>query len=421
MGRLPLPTCLRPYTRPVGFGFFIVLGVIGAVVGFAVMRIQRTRQLTAWQQAADELGIAVEQGPWWRAPQLTGSVSGLTTVVDIVSESSGNNNTTYTRYRVLYPSLGLGLRLARESGFTKVVRFFGAQDHTVGDEAFDQAFEVKGSDPAALAAYLTPGRRESLMRLQAAYPGSVITDDHIQYRKVGTELDAGTIISVVRRLVGAAATLTNTRIAEQLDGPLRRRLDGELTASVDHPAVVHPHPDDIDRALLDVETLYGSNREDSAREVLAGLEDIVPEDPEVRGWRQTIDADTTRTTTPTDDLLTDPVAISTELFGSQRLSFETRELFERTYDGAPVRWTGTVRRATHVDADRDFPGGPMTRAIVHMASISNDLYGIAEVDAVVQFPPRTRLESGQQITFTGTLVNVDSLIRNLFVADGSLV
>ena len=74
-------------------------------------------------------------------------------------------------------------------------------------------------------------------------------------------------------------------------------------------------------------------------------------------------------------------------------------------------------------SDRDFGDEPLTKALIGIAKISNDLYGNTEVDAVVAFPPEIsdELKRGDEVTFTGRLHKVDGFTRNIFVIDGKLV
>ena len=59
--------------------------------------------------------------------------------------------------------------------------------------------------------------------------------------------------------------------------------------------------------------------------------------------------------------------------------------------------------------------------IVDVASIEHDLYGNASIDAVVAFPADATLpERGEVVRFTGRLIAVDGLTRNLFVSNAGL-
>ncbi len=396
---------------------FIIGLIITAVIGLGLWR--RRAQLAAWTAAAAELGIAAEPGSFMQPMKLAGDIGEVPVIVDIKREGSGDNSKTYTRYRVFYPSLGLGLRLRRESGVTLFIRIFGVQDHSIGDEVFDQAFEIKGANADAVASFLTTSRRQTLLRLQAAYPGAVITDDEIELKTGGTETSPDVIVSTVRRLAGTVPTFTGHRRPRDVEETVDRRLSGDLASSVPD-AVAHAHPDDIDSSLLEIEGLYGAGRVEEAAAVVHELERVVPADPEVLGWRDQIEQPPERNIVDRA-VSVDPVRVAMELFGERRLSFETTALFEERFADLKVHWAGVVRRASRNTRDRDFDHADVTKAIVHVATIENDLYGNAEVDAIVAFPPGVDIAEGQEITFTGRLVKVDGLVRNLFVADAAVL
>lgn len=401
--------------------FLAAIAVALVGVGIAVVvagRYHRSR-LGAWESAAETLGMQVEPGALLRPMRMSGVVDGFTAQVWEHRQSSGNSSAVYTRYRVGYPSLRLGLRLARESGYTRLVRIFGAQDLEIGDEGFDAAFEIKTTDPAAVSTFLTAGRREALLRLLASHPDVVISDDEISLQRSGVERDANVLISTVRRLAAAASTLTDDRLADRIRRKIAQRVAGDLAASVP-PTRIHPHPDDVNEAMLAVEGLYGSGRREEAAEVAEALSRRLPADPDVSGLKaQSAPPAAQEPRAAATD--TDPVAVAKALFGESRLSFETTRLFEERFAGTPIDWTGTVRRWTTVDSDRDFDGAAITKAVVQVATIANDLYGQTEVDAVVAFPTKVRLGEGAEVRFRGRLVKVDGLIRNIFVADGELL
>jgi hypothetical protein len=400
------------------FPFLILAGIVMALIG---AWHRRNAYRIAWTAAAEELGIQLEQANFLSSPKMRGSIGGFGVTVETFS--GGSNNNTYTRYQVTYPSLNMGLSLRSENPFTKITRFFGVQDVEVGDPRFDDTFQVQADSEEMIRSFLTPRRREALVRLIASYGNVVITDDTIKYEKGKVETDGATIVSTVRRLVSTAQLLTGDQKATPVSDAIRARLHGDLgTAAEEVSAAVEPHPDDVDERILEGETLYLAGRTDDAKAVFEDLSSRLPNDPDVAGWS----AEVNRPTPPprsTERVDTDPVAISSRLFGENRLSFETTRIYEDEFAGRSVRWTGTVRRVTNYEADHDFRNGPITKAVIEIATIENDLYGNARVDAVVAFPPETgqRLAEGRDVTFTGRLVKADGLVRNLFVADGRLV
>ena len=56
-----------------------------------------------------------------------------------------------------------------------------------------------------------------------------------------------------------------------------------------------------------------------------------------------------------------------------------------------------------------------------MATIEHDLYGQTAIDAVVQLPTNAPVREGDTISFSGVLMRVDPLMRNVYVGGGRLV
>ena len=124
-----------------GFELFILAAIVLALgvgmVGRARMRVTRQR----WTGAADLLGFAEVRSGF--RPRISGSEGQVRTTVDVYSKSSGESQSTYTRYRIEFHSIGLGLRLSRQTGWRGVLRVFGAQDIEVGNATFDANFVIK--------------------------------------------------------------------------------------------------------------------------------------------------------------------------------------------------------------------------------------------------------------------------------------
>ena len=401
--------------------FFIIFAVV-AVIGVVVSMLRFRAISAAWMVAATELGFdEVPRGRVVTSPRMGGVVDSMAVSVDVY-RTGGNNSQTYTRYTVHYPPLGIGLQMRRQTGLTTFAKFFGAQDHEIGDKAFDDAFAIKAKDPASLGVFFTPARREALLRLLAVYSSLEVDDAELRYLSKGLQRDPIVIVSTVRRLAASAAAFTGTRRAPGIDEVVAARAEGNSADAAEQlTAVVRPHPDDIDTRIMEVETLYGAGRAEEAEAVLRDLDRIAPADPEVQGWHDIVERETPEVSggERTD---TDPVAVSEALFAENRLSFETTSLFEDQFAGRRVQWSGTVRRSAISESDRDFDA-TIAKALIHVATIENDLYGNAEVDAVVAFEPRlvNQIRRGERVTFTGRLFKVDGLVRNLFVADAGLV
>jgi len=407
--------------------FFLILLVFGAALGAAAAR--RKRVNTAWAQAAEELGVEFRPSTLFGRPQLRGTLQGLPVEVYTYTQQSGENSATYTRYTVTYPPVGVSFELRNESGIHRVLKIFGVGDTEIGDAEFDDRFTIRTDEPDGLRAFLTPARKMALLRLLASHPNLRISDTGSTLTTRGAEKDRDVIVSTVRRLVATGRTLTDAELSRRLDEAVEIRLEGDAGRAAEAMrGTVQPHPDDLDGRLTQMEPLQAAGDIAGAGAILDELADRLPADPDVAGWHATRAGRSGRPaadhpTTRDAQISTDPLEIAQDLFAERRLSFETDARFDERYAGTSVRWEGIVKRATRSTSDMDFPGEPITKTKIHIATIPNDLYGNTEVDAIVAFPPDAadRLDRDQQVTFTGRLIKADGLVRNLYVADGRIV
>jgi predicted nucleic acid-binding protein len=419
-----------------GLPLWIIFGIFaaaGALISIAVAKRQLAHMNTAWQSAAETLGFSFEAGSMRNGPTISGMVDDRLAGVHSYTKSSGKSSNRYTRYTVEFPAVGVGLRLSRQAGLGQLLKILGTQDIVIGDPAFDEAFIVKSSDPRGVRAVLTPGRTMALNQLLAVHPEVVVTDDRIVIDRRGTVRDADVIVSTLRRVASVANLLADAGVSTELTSLIEQRLEGTL------PADYEPEPElpqGIDARIATGEALAAFGVIDVAQKIFEALAVELPVDRDVVGWseqtRQPIEqaqisAERTEVaaktpvvdSAPLGDVNADAVAIATDLFGENRLSFETAALFDERYAGRRVAWSGKLRNAGMVDHYRVLGDGPFTKAVIDIAVLENDLFGNTVVTAIVAFPPGSidSIQPGEDIAFSGKLVGIDALVRNLFVAE----
>lgn len=444
------------------FPFWILLIGIGVVVaGVSVFAAKRQLDVMneAWRTAADRLGFQFSPGSWTGGPTMTGTVDGSPAEIHSYTKSSGKNSTRYTRYTLGFPSIGVGLKLSRQSGVGLLLKVLGTQDIEIGDPAFDEAFIVQSADPQAARAVLTPGTTMMLNRLIAVHPEVVVTDDQLVLDRRGTVRNPDTLVSTLRRLASAATVLGDSGTSDALSDLVEQRLAGTIPTGYEPDFQSNQN---VDTQLSVGEALMAAGSYGVAGRIFEALGAELPADTEISGWseyarRSEAEANGDRQAEPPlprpppraepeeptldvpseaparapaesdaaqeDDVNRDALALATHLFGESRLSFETAQLFDATYAGRDVEWTGRVRKVVVADDDRLLGDGPFTKAVVEVASLENDLFGNTVVSAVVQLPPEAanRLLEGSTVTFAGTLVGIDALVRNVYVGKARLV
>jgi hypothetical protein len=403
----------------------IVIAILG-IAAFAVLAgVRRSRRIQAtWSAAARQLSLAHAGGGWSR-PQLNGSIGGLVVRVDVFTRG-GENKSYYTRYRATFPTKGTAVRLKRQTGLSRVTKFFGARDVEIGDVAFDDAFMIKAGSESRATQYLTLPRRTLLLKLYSLYREVDLTPDYVEIVTRGYEDEARVLITTTRRLVSAARVLAGLSGDDQrVERSLQRRAQGDMGAAAAElersGTDPDPDPDDVDSRLLEAEVLASSGRLEEAGPLLADLSKQLPADEEVAGLQRALVRMEPASPAP-DPSPVDMQEIVDDLFVSNRLSFETAEIFDEHYLGREVSWSGKVKSIRDYRTDLDFGPDRGSKAVVAIAEVEHDLYGVAEIDAIVQLPAGTAagFERGDQIAFRGRLLKADSMMRNIYVRNARL-
>ena len=381
------------------------------IIGLAYLAWRsHQKTLETWRQVAAELGLEISTKSAMARPVMRGNFNGLPVAIDTYTQRSGNSNTTYTRYRVNYPPLGLGLRMQREGGFSFIGKLFGIEDVQVGDPLFDGAFKISTSDRPRFSAFLTPSVRSSLLRLMASYPSAVITDNSIQVVKAKFEGDADVLTSTTQRLVATAHQLASPSagVSDTMVAGREQGLLGDVAERIRQ--AVERHPEDVDQRIFEVETLAAAGDDTQAAQRLRELERMAPADPDVAGWKEALNKPAQPSSATSEAINVDVLA--KELFGGEDLSFETRTKFNSQYAGGEISWEGKVKQVRQ--------RGDKAQCTIVVATVHNDLYGNTDIAVVVDGVTGPVPSEGQLVTVSGTLNTVDPLMRNLFVADARL-
>ncbi len=403
-------------------GFVIFPIILGVAATAIVLGITRTKKIHAtWARAAEKLGLSAT-GSGWSFPGMEGRLSALAIKVEVYS--TGNKNKTYwTKYVARFPQKGMAISLKRQTGLSRVTKFFGATDTEIGDVHFDDAFMIKEESAQHAAQYLTLPRRTLLLKLFSLYRDVELTPNKLKIVIRGYEDDANNLITHTRRLVSAARVLAGINENETtMRESLERRLAGDMAAAAERLRSQSVPAEDVDTPILEAELLAESGRLHEAQQLLTTLGAELPADEEVAGLQRAIQRmKPTEPAAETSDV--DMQELLDDLFVSNRLSFETTEIFDEHYLGRSVTWSGQFKSARDVPDDLDFQAGAGTKMVVAIAEVEHDLYGVSEVDAIVHVPMGTAagLQRGDRVTFTGKLLKADSMMRNVFVEKGRIV
>lgn len=392
-----------------GIIFFVM--VAAAVWMFSAKR--RGKGKSAWQEAGMELGIACEAGGILSGPRLQGTVDGIRIEVDTHTQHSGNSSVTYTRYVAWHPApIGLGLSVARQGAWRGVAKLFGVQDIEVGDPDFDAAVVVKGRDPAAVQAFLTPERRARILHAVADWPKLRIADELVRLETVHVERDGQRLCQTVRGLAAFTAGLSTERAFSP--PPTRPRF-----GPVAPPAPPPPPP----RLPVDA-----GARDSGLRVRPAGAPP--PPAPSAEPPPRPSPAPPALPPEP-EPARPEPVTggpaladLCALLFKPGQSGTTAEKIFQNDYAGQVIRWQGQLRSFQRSGYDVVFGSQAMARAVFDTVEVETGRYGARRVQVIAQFPedhlPRLQALSGKALWFSGRLVRLDGLMRTLYVADAAM-
>lgn len=147
-------------------------------------------------------------------------LSGRTEGVHVEVHAAQHGDVYRTTFLVRFDrTLGIGLRLERQAGLSRLGALVGMQDIETGDAAFDKRFVVKGQPESAVRTALTPEVRARLVSLQAHASSLTVEDDHLR-------ADVGWLVSEPEHLNGAIAAIAQagaalSGVGERSVGPYR--------------------------------------------------------------------------------------------------------------------------------------------------------------------------------------------------------
>ncbi len=444
--------------------FFVFAIFVGIII---VLNVSPGRKRDeAWRQAAQQLGLQV------RGRAICGTLHGFDVRVDTFTRRSNNSSTTYTRIRVTYPRpLGLGINLSKQSFFSGVTKFFGAQDIEIGDARFDGDTVIKGSDHEAIRQFLNPARRLRIHRFMSAHPSAEIRDKEVYVERSGLVTAVPEMVGLVQSALRVAWYICEDRAEDQvvtaalvaqdegnpeealrLLGEARAHRESHLQAqrqaqpgqeAPQEVAVWVPVEEAVEETVMEAEILQMTDRKEEASALFAEAQRAAPDDLEIREWVEQTAASVpeppaesdsgeipppqpadTPAVTAAPGAAIEAASFCALLFGSHQSSFKSQALFEQEYEGREIHWTGKLLRAEVFSYDMVFGSDQACRATFEVSEIKESSYRGHTVKAFVRLPKpdaeRLRDRVGQPLSFTGQLFKLDALMRNVYITAGQI-
>jgi hypothetical protein len=362
--------------------------VIAVALILAVVVIAAVRRDDPFQSTARNLELKLTRSVPDLLPRLEGMINGLPVRVEVPEQRD-----TGVNYTVFYPPLGMALKLERETTITRTLGQLGENDTQVGARAFDDSFRVNTSRPDALRDMMNPGLRRALVQLIERHPKIVVADGAITLVTETLEPTAEELTATIVEMATVAHQLVSNR-----PPPLERPSPPptQVTKVPAPPAATAPKSEE--------------SREEAKQP--ASVEPAMPQPP-------VSVPEPPKAAPPTSGL---PDGFFEDVFGANRLSFESSDSFDEQIRGTQVTLSGKIKQARDQASDGD-GDEVVTAATITVAQIDSDLYGKTDIDAIVRLPPGTAtgLERGDIVTFEGTVDDVDAFMRNLFIGNAKLV
>jgi hypothetical protein len=143
---------------------FVLLSVLIAGGGGYLAWKAHTARLAAWAQFAQRYGMSA------RGLRLEGTYHGLPLSLETQMRGSGRNRYTVAVLRLpVSNALPPEFSLEREGLEDKLLRLFGQRDPEIGDERFDQLFELKNLSPATASVLREEPVQRHLYAMVKAY------------------------------------------------------------------------------------------------------------------------------------------------------------------------------------------------------------------------------------------------------------
>lgn len=150
----------------------LAVGLIALVVWLARWaRRMAARMRAGWSEVARTLEgtFTPKAGPWYaRTALIEGRADGCPVRIDHYTVSTGKTSQTFTRVRAKAAAAGsLQLRVQPRHALSGLAEWLGFRELRTGDDAFDQAFVVRGKDPELVRAWLSPEVRAAMLQARA--------------------------------------------------------------------------------------------------------------------------------------------------------------------------------------------------------------------------------------------------------------
>lgn len=402
-----------------GFIFFLI------IAGFAIYLWTKNTKASQlqWQEAASRLNLAYYAGGLGSLGTISGTQYGHRITISTFSKSSGNSSQVYTKFQIEYRQrVPVDMKITRQGALRSLGKVFGLQDIEVGNQAFDDHVLLKGSDPAAVRAFLSPRLQDLIRLLVMAYDDVTITNGHVCVNKRGRAADSAIIVSTTKRLLKFCDEMNAPSTGAKPPKHVRTEEthpSAEPVLEVEEPVeipAIEPSFDPYTTPVPVVPDPPGIPVEEAVTAVGA----VEPEMPETKEPEIPEEAEPAVPEAVNPSVPVDLQQVAQELFGgSSGSSLAANKLFDEQFKGRPVTGAGIVRRANKFSYDPVFTNTDGVKAVLAVCEMAGP-YSKIKVTAEVMFPAeqldalKARIDTSLPIT--GKLIAHDAMMHVLYVA-----
>ena len=443
-------------------GFVILAGIFGLIIFLAYKH--KKKVLEEWRKTAHELGLHFNDGGFMLPSSILGTLDGLSISVRTETRGSGKNSKTVTVYRVKYAQrIPFKFKLTRQNFLHSFGKMFGMQDIEVGDKSFDDSVIVQSADTAKIRDFLTAPRRKHVKTALRTFPNITISNYEIQVERNGMESSGEMLKKTIWTLCAIAQVIGPERDADHpLEKAKKAREEGDMAKAMEIITVAEGLNED---EALEAKEMEGhihivANDAEKAAAAFAAVNKDMDDDEDSERWRQLAEARAeTSTTTPPplpdttapsiDTVATENVAAPEEMkseettvsvedaktpaassisvndfcstvFADNLGSFDSAKIFDADFKGKKIFWSGKLISVAPFSFDFVFKDGGGVKATYEIFDLKSS-YSTTKVKAIVRFPEEKLEELKNQVgtddqKFTGELVSLDGLTKNVFIA-----
>jgi len=409
----------------------ILFGVVFLVIVVAVLFLRKTVEKVnmAWRSVAETLELQFHAGDSNATGIITGKYKNHLVQIDSISKSLGPHSNTYTRFKCVYAKpINFRFEFSKKDKPDRFGRMLGNQDGYIQDSSFYDNVKIKKGkwvEKAALTEFLNAPRRYAVKSMIHSIPNATITNEYVEGLLPGLIEDVYLIKNRINSLAQFADIISKERNQDHpLEQAKQARLKGEIQEAVElvQQAEFVDKDDQLEAKELEGELFYLADEKDKAAEAFHELVREIPEDTLSKQWEQMAQV----VPVSPAPLSTDAISMkdfSAKVFESGISTFDSTKRFEKEYRDSEISWEGTLISAAEFSFDFVFKNTTGVKATFELMEIEPG-YISNKIKAVVHFPKdqmgKLKGSVNQKMKFTGKLVHVDGLVKNIFIAEGKI-